>query len=528
MLQIYCLRSIWSKICPASHLPSPGVVRLGRGKETSIVVRASNPYHELHSRARIRRVEHCQRSEKHRGEALSHLLGRSNRQHAIVIGGSMAGLLSARVLADHFDRVTLLDRDRFPSGIEPRSGLPQARHIHVLLDAGRQALDRLLPELIPYLVQAGAEQYDAIADFEWISPAGLCPRFPSNIRMLGATRDFIDWGIRQQLKGYDRIQIRTEVKVVGLRLNRTEARVTGVMVSESTGDQTEEVEADLVVDASGRGSRTPTWLAANGFTPPKETIINGFLGYASRLVRPPGARPRDWKVFYIQCAPPRRQRGGIIASVESGNWIVTLVGGGKDYPPADDAGFLDFAQSLPDSRFAEAYAAAEPISSIVATRSTENRLRHYEKLDRRPTGLVVIGDAVCAFNPVYGQGMSAAAVGATILDRCLRNVSQRDTLGFASRFQHQLAKANARPWLLATGEDYRFREVDGPSPGFFTRATHRYLDRVTAVAVGTPRVHLRMAEVIHLVRAPASLFTPSLMTRVLLSRHKKSDTVKTS
>ena len=453
-------------------------------------------------------------------ENLSQSDEQSDRQHAIVIGGSLAGLLAARVLADHFGRVTLLERDTIPVGIGPRSGLPQARHIHILLDAGRRALNRLLPRLVPQLVDAGAEDYDSIADFEWISPAGLRPRFPSQIRMLGATRDLIDWQVRKQLAAYRQIEMRSDTRVTGLCIDRNSGRVAGVTAAKVESDSAEEIAADLVIDATGRGSRAPDWLEAIGYPRPDEIVINGFTGYASRIVRPPSNWQTDWKAFYIQCAPPDRRRGGIIASVERSNWIVTLIGGGKDYPPATESGFRAFAQTLPDQRFVAAYTAAEPLTPIVTTRSTENRLRRYENLDLRPGGFLVIGDAVCAFNPVYGQGMSAAAVGAVTLDECLRKASRVTTSRLAYRFQHRLAKANVRPWLLATGEDYRYSEVAGPPPSLVTRATHGYLDRISALATQTPSVHLKMAQVLHLTHSPGILFAPWLVARALLTRHR--------
>jgi 2-polyprenyl-6-methoxyphenol hydroxylase-like FAD-dependent oxidoreductase len=427
----------------------------------------------------------------------------------------MAGLLAARTLADHFDRVTLLERDRLPDGPQARKGTPQARHIHVLLTAGRQALEGLFPGLLAELIAAGAVDYDAVRDVEWISGTGPGIRFPSGILLLGATRDLIEWGVRRRLLADRRIAVRQEIDVSGLRLDPAGRRVVGLALDDrAAGTAAEVLDADLVLDATGRGSRTPLWLKAHGFSPPRETVVNGFLGYASRFVRPPAHGAADWKTFYLQCAPPARKRGGVIATVEGGRWLVTLIGGGKDYPPTDEDGFRAFARSLDDPRLAAAYEASEPLSPIVGTRTTENRIRHYEEPGRRPEGLLVSGDAVCAFNPVYGQGMSTAAVGAQTLAGCLREC--RGGLdGLAARFQKRLAKANSRAWLLATGEDYRYAEAEGPPPGRLTRLLHRYLDRVIALAKRVPSVRRRLMEVIHLVRAPGSLFAPGILARTV-------------
>ncbi len=441
----------------------------------------------------------------------------AHRRHAVVIGGSMAGLLAARALADHFDRVTVLERDRLPDGPDARKGTPQARHIHVLLTAGRQALERLFPGLMAELVAAGAADYDAINDFEWIAAAGRGVRFPSDIRLLGATRDLIEWGVRRRVFSDSRITVRQGVDVPGLRIDATGKRVVGLTVNDRDAGTTEELDADLVLDAAGRGSRTPQWLAAAGYPTPRETTIDGFLGYSSRMVRPPANFSGDWKTLYIQCAPPARKRGGVIATVEGGQWIVTLVGGGKDYPPTDEDGFREFARTLADPRFAEAYEASEPLTDIVGTKTTVNRVRHYEEQTRRPEGLLVTGDAACAFNPVYGQGMSAAAVGAELLADCLRARAKADD-GLAADFQKRLAKANTRPWLLATGEDYRYAEAEGPPAGRVTRLMHRYLDRVFAVATRVPSVRKRLVEVIHLVRPPESLFHPAVLARSVFAR----------
>jgi 2-polyprenyl-6-methoxyphenol hydroxylase-like FAD-dependent oxidoreductase len=438
--------------------------------------------------------------------------------HAVVIGGSLAGLLAARVLADHYDRVTVLERDRLPDGPEPRKGTPQARHIHVLLAAGRRAMDNLLPGVAADMLAAGAVEYDGINDLEWVNRYGPAVRFPSDLRLVGASRDLIEWAARRQVLANPRVQTQQEVDAASLRV--ADGRVVGVVVEDRSGPirREQSFEADLVIDAGGRGSRAPQWLEAHGYPRPIETVVNGFLGYATRLVRPPADWAGDWKAFYVQSAPPERRRGGVIALVEGGSWFVSLAGGGKDYPPTDEEAFRTFARSIADPRFAAAYEAAKPLTPIVGTRSTENRVRHYESLARRPEGFLVTGDAACAFNPVYGQGMSTAAIGAETLGHCLRTCRDGKTKGLAERFQKLLARANTHPWLLATGTDYRYREVEGPPPGWTTRMSHRYLDRVIALTTHSRSVRKKFAEVIHLIRSPASLFTPDVLIRAAFTR----------
>ena len=440
----------------------------------------------------------------------AHVLGRN----AVVIGGSLAGLCAARVLADHFDRVTVLDRDRLPDAPVPRAGTPQARHIHVLLMSGRRALERLFPSLLAEYAAAGAVDFDGVNDIEWVTRAGPALRFPSRFRLLGATRDLIEWGVRRRAIADPRVGVREGVEVTGLIAAPGAGPVAGVIVRDRTTGQGGTVVSDLVVDASGRNSHAPEWLAAIGYPPPAETVVNGLIGYASRFVRRPTGRAGGWQTLYVQPAPPGRRRGGVIAPVEGDRWVVTLIGGGTDYPPTDEAGFRAFARSLPDPRFAAAVEAATAPTPVAGSRASGNRVRHYERPGRRPEGFLVLGDAACTFNPVYGQGMSAAVLGAEVLGVCLRDVRPGDGLaGLAEPFQRRLARMNARPWLLATGEDYRYAEVEGPSPGLKTRLAHRYMDRVIALATRSPRVRVRLSEVIHLLRPPTALLHPSVAAR---------------
>jgi 2-polyprenyl-6-methoxyphenol hydroxylase-like FAD-dependent oxidoreductase len=437
---------------------------------------------------------------------------------AVVIGGSMAGLLAARVLADRFERVTILERDHYPAEPGPRKGVPQARHLHVLLARGQTVLERLFPGIRTDLISRGAALIDAARDLAWLTPAGWGPRVDCQLCYVACSRDLIDWAVHRHVSALPNVVIREDVDVTRMLPSADGRAVAGVEIRhrETPAGGVEQVAADLIVDASGRSSRTPHWLGALGYPAPHETIVNAFLGYASRLYRPPEGHRRDWEGFYVQSAPPSRTRAGVIFPIEGGRWLVTMGGGGRDYPPTDEAGFLEFARSLPTPDFAKALAQAEPLSPIVGHRNTENRLRHYERLTRRPERFLVTGDAACAFNPIYGQGMTTAALGAEVLEQCLRNGRPAGGLtGLAGRFQRALARSNAVPWLLSTSEDYRLRTTEGRPPKTTTRLLHRYMDHVLSLGIGDHAVRKTMLEIIHMVRPPAALFRPSIAGRVL-------------
>jgi 2-polyprenyl-6-methoxyphenol hydroxylase-like FAD-dependent oxidoreductase len=438
----------------------------------------------------------------------------------VVVGGSLAGMLAARVLSDHFDSVTLLERDHFQKTPTARKGLPQGRHAHVLLERGRAALERFLPGLTAELMLAGAEPLDFTRDVAWLNPSGWEVRFRGDLLLLACTRDLIDWGVRRRVAALPNVRIQQGADVAGLiRGSGNGAHVAGVWLRSRTADddvdrQVAELAADLVVVADGRRSRLPGWLAALGYQPPQETVVNSGQGYASRYYRPSTAFASDWKALYIQQAPPADARGGVISLVEGGRWLVSLIGGDGDYPPTDEAGFLAFARSLRSPALYEAIAAAEPLTPIAGQRATENRLRHYDRLGRLPDRVVALGDAVSAFNPVYGQGMTAAALGAEVLDRWLQQEWSHGGPGRSRVFQCRLARATAAAWQLSTGADYRFLTTQGPPQGRIARLSSYYLAGVLGAATRRPWVRRRLAEVLHLLRPPSALFSPGVLARL--------------
>jgi 2-polyprenyl-6-methoxyphenol hydroxylase-like FAD-dependent oxidoreductase len=440
-------------------------------------------------------------------------------RRAVVIGGSLAGLITARALANHFDRVTIVERDVLPDDLSQRVGVPQGHHLHVLLARGRVILDQLLPGFLDDLKAAGSVRLDTVADVAWLYTQGWNGTFESGLVGEGCTRPLMELCVRRRLLLDARIEIRQALDVVGLITAGGAVRGVQLRPRGEREAPVEELAADFVADASGRGSRAPQWLEQLGYGRPAETIVNAFAGYASAVFEPPASTADlPWKGIYLQAQPPQHLRAGIVLPVEGGRWIATVYGLGKDYPPTDLEGFLAFTRTLRSKLLYHTLKDARLLEPIVPYRGTENRLRHFERLPRWPERFIVVGDAVCAFNPIYGQGITTAALGAQLLDECFRNQLDRhpgDLNGLGARFQKQLAKSNQAPWMLATTEDARVPGAEGTSLGLSTRLMHRFLDHVVRRASRDAVVNQTLSEVFHMMKTPAAFFTPRVLPRLI-------------
>lgn len=439
---------------------------------------------------------------------------------AIVIGSSMTGMLTARVLSDHFEQVTVIERDRLPNGAELRSGVPQGRHLHILLAHGFEIMEDLFPGLSDELGAAGVPQMRWGLDTINRTSGGWLSRFDSGIVTRAPSRALLDWTIRQRLLQNPRITFLEERQVTGLTTTPDNSRVTGVRLKKRGTDEAETLTADLVVDCSGRESHAPEWLKSLGYDAPPETHVNAFLGYATRWYERPAHTTVDWKLVVIGAKPPHIPRGGGILEVEGGRWVVTIAGINKDYPPTDEQGFLEFARSLADPTVYEAIKDAKPISGITGYQRTENRWRHYERLSRLPGHFVVLGDATCAFNPIYGQGLTVGAMSAKALDASLRESD--DLMGLPPRFQKRLAGLIKNVWLMATGEDLRYPGTEGKRPNLFARMTQKYLERVLRTMPTSTDLTLAFIEVMNLRQPPTILFHPKHVLTVLRGARNKT------
>lgn len=374
--------------------------------------------------------------------------------HAVVIGSSIAGLAAARVLGDYFDRVTLIERDRLPTTPEFRRGAPQGRHAHLLLPPGQAILEQLFPGLNDALLAGGATFINSNPETTFFNDGA----WHDDLTCLSCSRPLLENALYQRVAAHPGVRILQGHDVLNLTVDPQHQYVTGVRLRRRGTTSTEvTVPAELVVDASGRGSLAPQWLARLGYTPPRETIIDPFTGYTTRIYRRPAGFSEAWSLLRVRRTPPDGTRGGLISPIEGDRWYVTLIGMSRDYPPTDEGGFLAFARSLPSPCIYDAIRTAEPLSGIHGFRNTENRLRHYEELPRYLEGLLVCGDAACAVSPVHAQGMTSALLGLEGLAGCLAEQhSQGHLTGLARIFQQRLRQATQGVWNLVIADDLRW------------------------------------------------------------------------
>jgi 2-polyprenyl-6-methoxyphenol hydroxylase-like FAD-dependent oxidoreductase len=436
--------------------------------------------------------------------------------HAVVIGAGMAGLLAARVLSDHFRKVTVIERDSLLDLPEARKGAPQGRHVHALLVRGQQILGQLFPGLVHQLIAQGAPAVRLGRDLRWFHFGCWKKNFASDLTSLAVSRPALELEVRRRVVELPNVTIIDGAVVTRYTADWENARLTGVCIRGRSADMPEDsMHADLVVDASGRGSQTPQRLSELGYVRPEEALVNVDHVYASRVYERP-ARAPDWKHLYVMDRPPS-SRGGIVYSIEGHRWMVTLVGAHGDHPPTDEAGFLEYARSLPVPDVHAAIANARPLGAIVAHAFPSGRRRYYERLTRFPIGLIVLGDALCSFNPVYGQGVTVSALEAKLLDDCLRELVARRTPNLdalTANFRQRVAGVVALPWQLATTEDLRFPQTPGRR-SWTLRLMHWYLERLHEAAGVSERVARRFYAVSNLLAPRRQLFSREMIADVL-------------
>jgi 2-polyprenyl-6-methoxyphenol hydroxylase-like FAD-dependent oxidoreductase len=438
--------------------------------------------------------------------------------HAVVLGGSIAGSLAARMLADRYEQVTVIDRDVLSGVTGPRHAVPQGHHIHALLARGQQIFEELFPGFTAELIACGVPIGDFGTSLSWYFNGQMIKKTETGLVCVAAGRPLLEYHVRRRVQALPNVTFRERTDIRGLVASANQRRITGVRVPGPAGGAAEEVlEADLVIDTTGRGSRTPRWLEELGYKRVEEERVTMDLTYTTCDYRSPlPVDPIGADIAIIPVATPAIRRGAIFARLPD-RYAISLTGILGDRPPTDYPRFLEYVRSLPVPEIYEAVRDAEPLGKPATFRFPASVRRRYERLADVPDGLLVMGDAACIFNPVYGQGMTVAAMEAVVLGRHLDSRTPRPGPYF-----RDLARVINAPWDMSAGADLGFPEVQGRRT-LKTRMGNAYIPRLLAAAVTDGTLTDAFLRAAGLIDPPQALMRPGVISRVLFPKQAASE-----
>jgi 2-polyprenyl-6-methoxyphenol hydroxylase-like FAD-dependent oxidoreductase len=438
--------------------------------------------------------------------------------HAVVLGASMAGLLAARTLSDFFETVTIVERDVLPDDAANRRGVPQGRHLHALLARGSQALEELFPGLLDELVTDGVPYFDGrdLSKIYYSLGGHQVVRTGSaeSFTAYASSRPFLECFVRRRVQAIANVTVLDDHDVVGLTFTPNHRQITGARITPRQSGIQVRLPADLIVDATGRGARTPALLEDLGYGRPPEDHINVHLTYASQLLRMRPDALREM-VFLIGAVPGRPTGMGLLGC-EHDSWLFTVFGMAGHEPPRNRAGMWGFVQEFAPPQALAAIADATPIGEVVQHRVPCSVWRRYDLMRRLPDGLLVVGDALCGFNPIYGQGMTVAALEALALGDCLT----RGTGDLPRRFFRAAARPIRQAWQLSAAGDLALPEIPDKEPPIM-RLFNRYVDRVLTAAEFDSAALDQFFRVTSLVDPATRLLRPSMVWRAAWAKHRR-------
>jgi 2-polyprenyl-6-methoxyphenol hydroxylase-like FAD-dependent oxidoreductase len=439
-------------------------------------------------------------------------------EHAVVLGASMAGLVAARALAEFFETVTVVERDALSDTPDHRRGVPHGRQIHGLLLRGAQALEELFPGILDELLGAGAPSFDyrdlSKLHFNMGSHLAVQSGSIEGLRAYTPSRPFLESHIRRRVRSIPNIAFLDNHDVVDVTSNTSRDHITGARIVSRHTHSESELSADLVVDATGRGARTPAMLETLGYGRPAEDDVVIHLTYASQLLRMPPESMHECGCIVAPVAG--RPTGMAILRYEHDTVMFAVFGMAGNDPPVGCSAMCAFAEQFAPAHLLAAIRSAEPLGETAQHRFPSSRWRRYDKARLLPEGLLVVGDAVCSFNPIYGQGMTVAALEALELRNCL----SRGTRNLPQRFFRATAKPIGQAWQLAAGGDLSLPEIQG-TPPLSTRLLSGYMDRMLTAAEYDTAAFAQFLKVAWLVDAPIRLLRPSMMWRAASANQRR-------
>ncbi|MEW9668481.1 NAD(P)-binding protein [Ammoniphilus sp. 3BR4] len=439
--------------------------------------------------------------------------------HAVIIGSGIGGLCAAQVLSRYFEKVTVLEQGARPLGKEPRKQVPQGYHLHVLLKRGEEALEQLFPGIGQAMLGNGSVLINGTRDLKWFHHGVWKKRFEGDLSILLQSRPFLEGHIRNQVEQNPHILIRYQTKALRPIFHASEKVIKGLQVQEEGSPVPTDLSAELVIDASGYGSRFQTWFIDQGYICPVEKVtIN--LRYISQTYQLKPEKKRDWSVLMVYPSPPAEKAGAALSRTERNRYIVTLFDYDQDEDrplPRNAKEFIEMTKKLSQDTIYQELQGSEPLSDIQVYKVPYMIRYRYEKLQNFPKGFLFLGDTLCRFDPVFGQGMSVAAMEALALDQCLQKAWKQGrgiSSDLASRYFRKISKIIDPVWLMILIEDFRHRHVTGNKPMGLT-FLQWYTKRIFQRSSQDTDIYNAFVYVMNLLRPANTLFHPSVIWKAL-------------
>ncbi len=424
-------------------------------------------------------------------------------QRAVVIGSSMAGLLAARACADHFKEVLLVEQDTIDQTGSHRKGVPQDHHVHILLTRGYRALEAYFPEVIPQLKERGAIAGDLGQLLKWHCEGGYRPRCLTGMQTMMLSRPLLEHTVREALLSYDNVQLMAGTKCQGFL--REGNSVIGIATNKGN------LQAELTIDTRGMASKLSAELEDMGYSRPVEEKVRVNVKYTSCLF----PRPEGYTTFLnINTSAPLNSKHGTIQPIENGRMILTVQGRSNDEAPRDTTSLKEYTRALENLEIYEMVKDLTPLSDVRSYHIPYVRWIHYERMKEFPEGLLPLGDAVCRLNPVYGQGMSSAAIQAQVLEEVLQKKGHQSIW---KTYFRRVAGAVKTPWELTVTEDFKFPETQGVPPKMPSFLL-KYFNKLNRVVNQDEVIYRSFAKVLNMMSEPTILLRPSIVWRVLRAR----------
>ncbi|MGH3874641.1 MAG: FAD-dependent oxidoreductase [Pseudonocardiaceae bacterium] len=442
----------------------------------------------------------------------------------VVIGAGITGLAFARALSDFFSHIVVVERDRLPRGEDVRPGVPQARLPHGMLIRGAQALEELFPGMSRLLREDGAPSFD-FGEGVMFHLKGRTPdRKHVGLELQTYSRNFLEWRLRCQVEQQPGTEFQDGLTVTGLTYDPAGRRVTGIHGNpgrpgrNKTHEQHPTLDADLVIDASGRTSKLPAWLADIGYTTPEPVLSHRGLEYVTCVYDCADMLTDSCRMIYEISAPDTRGHGGIAIQLEDGRMLLTLIGPPDDPPSTSYPEFVAYAKTLSNPLLGEITSSLEPATPLRKCGLSSNRRIDYHRMRWWPDRLLAVGDSYCAFNPVYAQGMTVGILEAVALRSALHSRAGQETLdGFARPFQRTLSRIVQAPWVMALTQDSMYQNPHEKN-SLTNRVANWYMNKVFDRVPDDPNLYHAFLKIAHMMASPGVLARPRVLATVLRPR----------